>query len=354
VASQGSLAARQQRFSNVEGVVAVPNAVSVEPHELPAGGFAQQFGPAAPGVHIALFVSVQAVPVAQTPLLQARPLHDLPHVPQLDGSLSVFTHVFVAAQKSGVAVAQPHVPSARHVSGGAHVPVGGGAHAAVAAHIPFTQAIPLHDMPHDPQFVGSVLVFAQVLVAEQYVSSEFEHPHAPPWHVSGAEQIEPGHAAPQWLESVARSTQPTAPPQSVSPAAQPHFPATHDSPALQATPQPPQFFGSVCSFEHAPTVPPMGMQSVVGAPQPHTPPPHGTPAGQTFPQVPQLAASDWVLMHFPSQKLKPGTHPHAPFTHTSPWPQMLLHSPQLAGSVFPSTQAAPHDKRPVPQPVGCT
>jgi hypothetical protein len=85
----------QHRFANVDGVVYVPNAVSVEPQTMPGVGVAQQ-GLARPGVHAALFASVQDE-AGQVPFVHV-PLQTEPQLPQLAGSVRVSTHVFVPAQ----------------------------------------------------------------------------------------------------------------------------------------------------------------------------------------------------------------------------------------------------------------
>lgn len=85
----------QQRFANVDGVVYVPNAVSVDPQMMPGVGVAQH-GLERPGVHAALFASVHDEE-AHTPLVQVE-LQTEPQLPQFARSVRVFTHVFVPAQ----------------------------------------------------------------------------------------------------------------------------------------------------------------------------------------------------------------------------------------------------------------
>lgn len=87
----------QQRFANVDPVVAVPNAVSVEAHDTPGPGM-QQLGAAAPGVHAALLASVQVVAAWQVLFAHVPPLQECPHEPQFSGSEVVSTQVFEAAQ----------------------------------------------------------------------------------------------------------------------------------------------------------------------------------------------------------------------------------------------------------------
>jgi len=73
VSLHGCADAMQQRFSNVESVVAVPNVISTVAHE-PAPG--AQHGVAAPGVQAALFASVQVAAVEHTPVTHVSPPHE--------------------------------------------------------------------------------------------------------------------------------------------------------------------------------------------------------------------------------------------------------------------------------------
>jgi hypothetical protein len=112
--SQAAPAWRQQRFAYVEFVVELPNVSSTDAHVMPGVGIAQhESGAVEPGTHASLFARVHAAP-EQTPPLQVPPLQEVPHVLQFSGSVATFTQVFVAAQKSGVAVGHAHVVLLRH------------------------------------------------------------------------------------------------------------------------------------------------------------------------------------------------------------------------------------------------
>jgi hypothetical protein len=76
-----------------------------------------------------------------------------------------------------------------------------------------------------------------------------------------------------------------------SPVAQPHMPPLQVSPLAQVLPQPPQFFGSVCSSSHRPlqrTNPAWHMSTQF--PPLQVAVPFGSAVMQTFPQAPQLFA----------------------------------------------------------------
>ena len=66
-----------------------------------------------------------------------------------------------------------------------------------AEHFPPAQAPPSQEVPHAPQFSGSVLRSVHVLVVRQYVCVALAHEQSPLWHVSGGPQIDPGHVVPQ-------------------------------------------------------------------------------------------------------------------------------------------------------------
>jgi len=87
----------------------------------------------------------------------------------------------------------------------------------------------------------------------------------------------------------------------------PHWPPVHVPPGGQATPQPPQWFGSVCVLTQVPP------QSVcpVGHPT-QLPPTHVWPDPHAFPQVPQFCVVLRAVSHpsagLPLQSPKPGLH----------------------------------------------
>jgi len=270
--SQAAPDPRQHWFAYVEPIVESPNVSSTDEHAMPVVGIAQH-AVVEPGAHAAPFVSVHVEP-AQMPLLQAAPPHALPHEPQLFGSVSVSTQVLLVAQKLGVPLGHVQAPADVQTSGAAHVPVGGGAHAAAVAQLPSTQLWPLQDVPQAPQWLGSVRTSTQPALP-QLVS-----PAAQP-HLPAAQESPASHAwlqVPQLLESVCRSVHvPDVEPggtHDVSPVAQPHLPAAHVRPAAQAFAQEPQWASSVLTS--AQIVP----HGIVGVPQPHTPPPHGSPGTQ--------------------------------------------------------------------------
>ncbi len=115
---------------------------------------------------------------------------------------------------------------------------------------------------------------------------------------------------------------------------------------LQATPQPPQLFGSVCvGVQAVPQhVKPRAQPAVVQFGVAQTPPEHTWPAPQRTPQPPQLLASvvravSHPVDTLPSQSAKPGSHAAMPHTddaqpgvprttgpHTTPQPPQLFRS----------------------------
>ncbi len=78
-----------------------------------------------------------------------------------------------------------------------------------------------------------------------------------------------------------------------------HAPFVHVAPAAHALPHLPQFFTSVCVFEHVPE------QFICGAVQvvAHVPLLHACPIVQAVPHAPQFAVSVDVLVHLPEQRV---------------------------------------------------
>jgi hypothetical protein len=122
-----------------------------------------------------------------------------------------------------------------------------------AVQTPPVQVPPPHDVPHAPQLSGSELVSVQVLLALQYVWPSTGQPHTALWQTRGAPQMEPGHVAPQWFESLDRSTHPIVG-QFVCSTPHTHFLSTHASPVGHTVPQPPQLVGSESTFTQMPAV----------------------------------------------------------------------------------------------------
>src|SRR6185436_1999935 len=90
------------------------------------------------------------------------------------------------------------------------------------------------------------------------------------------------------------------------------LPPEQTSPASQAVPQAPQFFGSmVTSTQALPhlVLPPAQLR-------PHTPAEQTSPAAQTVPQVPQFFGSKSVMVQTPLQRVEPG--------HIVPVPVLLV------------------------------
>jgi hypothetical protein len=119
---------------------------------------------------------------------------------------------------------------------------------------------------------------------------------------------------------------------------QAHAPLAHWTPPGQATPQLPQFLGSVEVLTQAAPhfVSPLG--------QVHTPPTQFWPVAQTCPHAPQFASLVCRLTHAPLQLVWPVPQLawHCPPAHMLPEAQALPQEPQLFGSVVRSTQAVPH------------
>ena len=106
-----------------------------------------------------------------------------------------------------------------------------------------------------------------------------------------------------------------------------HVASLQTCPEAQVTPQPPQLFGSLRTFVHAP------LHGIAPLAHWHLPPKHAAPLPQRVPHVPQLALSTAEL----TQPLPHGSSPvgqtHAPAEHVSPSPQTTPQPPQLFGSV---------------------
>lgn len=142
--------------------------------------------------------------------------------------------------------------------------------------------------------------------------------------------------APQWLASVARSTQ--VPLQSVRPTGQTQVLPWQVRPPVQAIPQPPQFAESVRRsrshpFEALPSqlpYPAVQLNPQVEAVQLAT---AFARAGHAFPQAPQFAGSDPSTAHAAPQSAWPAGQAHVPAEHDCAAPQVVVHTPQCRASV---------------------
>ena len=125
----------------------------------------------------------------------------------------------------------------------------------------------------------------------------------------------------------------------------------HICPVAHASPQSPQFAGSVSVLTHVP------MQSVVPIGQTHPPAMQLCPAGQTFSHAPQCSESVLVFTQTTrvviSSMIVHGTSPvaqavtHAPAVHISSAAQAMSQPPQFAASVIVSVHAVPQRVSPV-------
>jgi hypothetical protein len=192
--------------------------------------------------------------------------------------------------------------------------------------------------PQPPQLLLSVFGFTHapphmICIVGQPVSV-----HAPATQACPAAHFIP--QAPQFWKSVCVSKHVV--PQSVLPTSQPHLPARHAWLLGQAIPQPPQFAASLFVSMHRP------LQSVRPVAQPAA----HIPALQTcvphdLPQLPQLVLSDVRSTQLVPQRSSPTSHTQLPALQICDAPQAIAQSLQCAGSLFKSTQLAPHLVRPV-------
>jgi hypothetical protein len=179
--------------------------------------------------------------------------HPMPHPPQLALSLCGFTHVAphkrspaaqlqaLLAQVAPLGHCVPQPPqSSGFVVGSTHAPlqlVSPAPQTVVHTPAEHTGAPAGHTLPQLPQLFGSFWVWMHTLLQR----IPFRHWHTPPWHaVPAAQRV---LQVPQLALFVERSRH--ALPHWLAPPAQTHAPATHVSPGAQATPHPPQLFGSV-------------------------------------------------------------------------------------------------------------
>lgn len=159
----------------------------------------------------------QTAPAQQTPWVHEVPApQGWPQVPQLEGSVAVFTHAFEQLVR----------------------PAG--------QHLPREQVwLPLQVVPQLPQFRPSVRRSTQrgLALAQKVAPMQA---HAPALHVPRPHCTP---QAPQFVGLVERFTQ--VPAQFTVPAGQ-HFPLLHVEPPAQTTPHAPQFDGSSSTFTQAP------------------------------------------------------------------------------------------------------
>jgi hypothetical protein len=147
----------------------------------------------------------------------------------------------------------------------------------------------------------------------------------PPTHCSLVPQA--WAQAPQSAALLCRSTQP--PLQLLWPGGQlgTQLPALQASPALQVTPQPPQFLGSVVRVTQ------LLLQLVVPGRQRHWPF-WQVPVPQLLPQAPQLSGSTWVKVQAPAQVVWKGRQLAAQASPVQTWlaAQARPQPPQFLGS----------------------
>jgi len=256
--------------------------------------------------------------------------HTVPQVPQLRLSVSLFVHVVPTpeGQRSGVAAGHVHFPATQVALDGQCTP-----HAPqlvmlvdvsmqvpahfvsppVHTHVLLTHAVPpVHLFVQPPQLFGSLEVSVHVPGAVPHtVVLGAGHVHADEAQRPPVAQTTPH--APQSLALLDRSTH--DPEQFVSVPHPPHDPPLHAEPAPHATPQVPQFEGSLEVFTHTPA-----HTSGLPAGQVHVPPTHVAEVGHVVPHAPQLFASFVVSTHAPEHDVRPVAHAHTPPVQTIPAP----------------------------------
>lgn len=154
-------------------------------------------------------------------------------------------------------------------------------------HAPAMQLAPVGQaFPHTPQFVGLLWRLMQPVPAQSVSPAAQLH-----WPLTqpSPETEQTVAQLPQCAGSLARLTHPTAP-QSAVPAGHTHVLPLHAMVAPQAALHPPQFIGSLASFTHAPPqlVSPVGHTHVLLR---HAPLPQSDAAAQVLPRT--------HLEHFP-------------------------------------------------------
>ncbi len=204
----------------------------------------------------------------------------------------------------------------------------------------FTHDAPAgHDLLHPPQFAGSSSMSTQALVQSVSAPASESQDVA---HVPSTQKAPPPSIAlqalpqaPQLFGSLCVAVQ--TPLQRMPPFAHWQVPAWHAVPLPHRTPQAPQLELSVCSSTQAPS----HCSSPLG--QRHWPPWHVVPLPQTLPQAPQSLPLLDRSTHAPEQyaSMAPASagQVHLPAEHVAPSVQMLPHAPQLFGSDCSLTQA---------------
>jgi hypothetical protein len=269
--------------------------------------------------------------------------HDIPHIPQLFGS------VLVSVQ-----------PDAQQVWPGWQP----GPPLHWAWHVLLTHASPAgHTLPQLPQFFGSLVVSTQPAGQQCRLPVQAGPPLQVAWHML-IEQLSPaGHALPQFPQffgSLVVSAQPEGQHFSVPVQAGPplHWAwqllITQGSPAGQTLPQLPQFFGSlVVSVQ--PVVQQCSLPVQAGPPLQvawHMLIEQLSPGGQSLLQPPQFFGSLVVSVQPEGQHVWVAVHAGPPlhcivevhwlFWHDSPAGHMWKQEPQLFGSLVVSTHWLPH------------
>ena len=115
-------------------------------------------------------------------------------------------------------------------------------------------------------------------------------------------------------------------------------------------PQPPQLFGSVCSFTHTP------LQTLSPVGHTHVPLRQVPPSGQAVPQAPQLLPSVSLLTQVLAHTVSPAGQTQVPLWQLPPAGHVVPQAPQLLSSVSSFAQTFPHATSPLGQtqvpPVG--
>ncbi len=236
------------------------------------------------------------------------------------------------------------------------------------AQAPATQTlVPVHLVPHAPQFCESMLVSVQTLlqtVAPQATQSPALHASFA-WQTCGSTPAPPsagkrsGRAQPpQFFGSFAVSTRfagppPTSPQLTCAPETQ--TPLSQCEPAPQTLPQPPQLFGSLSTARQAPRPAPVGQSSWPAGQFEQAPLTQACCGGHCVPHAPQFSGSFEMSVHVRlTLPVLESVAPHSlsgaaqaplqmPDTHAAVPPsagagQANSHAPQWFGSVVTSMQ----------------
>jgi hypothetical protein len=264
--------------------------------------------------------------------------HVRPQAPQCDALVRVSTSHPLAGLPSQSAKPAEHIPTAQR-------PL---LHVAVAL-------VRLHAMPQAPQCVAEALrLVSQPLpgLLSQLAKPALQRmPQRPAAH-TGAALLAAGHTvpqAPQWLASVAVSTQDAL--HTVSPAMQVsrHIPRSQSCPLGHALSQPPQWALSLWRSRQAPP------HSVcpVGHTRRQLPATQLRPAPQALPQAPQWLASmrgSTQAVDIPSPHATRGaahSRRQRPSTQPKPVGQRASQAPQWSRLTCVDTHASPHTSWPV-------